>query len=103
MRQRERTVGGEEGRRIGADRIEGDEAQIEQAGDADFEIEAHAHEDEEPDHQQHLADEIAGIERKQHGQDRGGGEIGPADVAPGRGGSSVEARRDLSLGAISRG
>ena len=78
MGERERAVGGEEGGRIGADRIESDESEIEQAGDTDFEVEAHAHEDEEPDHQQDLANEIAGIERKQRGEDRSGGEANPA-------------------------
>ena len=55
---------------IGADRIEGDEAQIEQPGNADLEIEAHAHQHEQPDDEQHLADEIAGIEREEGEQQK---------------------------------
>ena len=47
--QRVGAVGHEQSGRIGADRIEGDEAQIEQPGHADLEIEPHAHEREQPD------------------------------------------------------
>ena len=92
-------VGGEEGRRIGPDRKERDEAEIEQAGKADLEIEPHAHQDEEPDQQEHLADEIPGIERKQRKQHEGDGERGDPQGPP-RSGRQCSAIRALSGGWI---
>ena len=77
MDERKGAVGSEQGGGVGPDSIEGDEAEIEKAGDSDFEVEAHSHQDEEADHQQDLADEVAGIKREQDGEDGSGGKIGP--------------------------
>ena len=66
--QRVRTVGGEQRRRIGADREEGDETEIEKSGEPHLEIETHPHQDVEPDQHHHLADVGAGDDRKQHQQ-----------------------------------
>src|SRR5207249_3259031 len=84
----------------GAHRIEGDEAEIEEAGNADFEVEAHSHEYEEADHQQHLSDEVPGIERKQHRKHGGDDEKTPADLAPDREGKAVQSRLHRFAAAI---
>ena len=71
VRQGMRRVGGEQRRGIGPDGEEGDEAQIEQAGEADLQIEAHAHQDVQPDQHQHLADIRAGDCRQQNKSEQG--------------------------------
>jgi hypothetical protein len=49
-------VRGKQGGGVGADREEGNEAKVEQTGQPDLQIEAHTHQDVEPDQHQHLAD-----------------------------------------------
>ncbi len=66
MRERVRRVRGEQRGGVGADGEERDEAEIEQARQADFQIQAHAHEDVEPDQHEHLADIGPGHRRQQH-------------------------------------
>ena len=69
MHQRVRIVGGQQRGGVGADGEEGDEAQVEQPGQPDLQIEAHAHQDVQADQHQHLADIRPG-ERRQHDQHR---------------------------------
>ena len=103
LRQRMRTVGGEEGGRIGTDCIEGDEAEIEQAGDADLEIEPHPHQDEEPDQSgapgrrnfRHRAETARTAEGDGKRDD-------PADVRRVRRGISVDPRLDAVAGSCRR-
>jgi hypothetical protein len=77
-----RVIGGQERRRIGAGRIKCDKAEIEQAGEADLDIEPHAHQHEEPDQQEHLADEIACIKREQRKQHEGDGKPDAPQAPP---------------------
>ena len=66
-----RRIGGQQGGGVGADRIECDKAQIEQPGEADFQIQPHAHKREQTDQHHHLADEIAGdIGEQEHHQSK---------------------------------
>jgi hypothetical protein len=62
-------VGGEQRDGIGARREERDEAQVQKAGQADFEVQAHAHQDVKADQHEHLAEEGARGHREQQEQD----------------------------------
>ena len=55
--------------RIGADREEGDKAEIEKACESDLEIEPHPHQDVEPDEHHHLPDIGARDDREQDEQE----------------------------------
>ena len=58
-------VGRQNRGRVGADREEGDETEIEKAGESDLEIEPHPHQDVEPDEHHHLPDIRARDDGKQ--------------------------------------